>query len=237
MTKFMSRAELGLARPASRSTNIDPSRGGLAVHWGGPAQRIGNHDRCIAIWNIWQRFHMGRNHPTNPNPYGRHWADIAYNFGFCNHNYVLAGRGLRVRSAANGTNQGNLTHYAAVWIGGENERIANGAYSALEAIVELVRSDGAGLSVVPHSRFTGTSCPGMTLSNHTRTLHNQPLGGDDMTPEQDRMLRAIYRELCEGGDDNTPGIGSRTIRDRTWQSNAALGRMEREHGPGMQNLK
>lgn len=162
MTTFLSRSELGLQPPRFRSTNIDTRNGGLCVHWGGPAQRIGSHSRCIEIWRGWQRFHIVT----------RGWADIAYNFGFCNHNYVFAGRGLRVRSAANGTNYGNYTHYAASWIGGQEEYISDGAYTALESIVLVVRQSGSGLSVLPHRHFTGTTCPGPALIEHSRSLHN-----------------------------------------------------------------
>lgn len=51
-------------------------------------------------------------------------------------------------------------------------------------------------------------------------------GDDDLTPEQDRMLKAVYRQLCEGRDAPAAS-NSATIRTRTWQTNAAAGRMER----------
>ena len=50
--------------------------------------------------------------------------------------------------------------------------------------------------------------------------------GDDMNAEQERMLREVHAELT-GGRDAPSADGRTTIRTRTWQSNAALGRIEK----------
>ena len=51
--------------------------------------------------------------------------------------------------------------------------------------------------------------------------------GDDMTPAERKMLEDIHREIFTAGDDKIPdGGGSRTLRDRVFQNNAALGRLD-----------
>lgn len=161
MTAFHSRAELGMAAPRSVSTNITPGRGGVTVHYGGGAQRVATPAEARARWLAWQRFHM----------VGRGWVDIAYNFGFDDWGNVYAGRGLGVRSAANGTNEGNQVSYAACWIGGHGETPSALALEALNWIIEQARADGgAGLGVYPHSHWKATACPGNPLRNRAADL-------------------------------------------------------------------
>ena len=71
-----------------------------------------------------------------------------------------------------------------------------------------------------------TACPGTAgMRVLSRARHLLTTIEDDMTPEQDQMLRAVHRQLCEGRDAPSAS-SSATIRTRTWQSNAALGRIE-----------
>ena len=164
---FLSRARLGMARPASISTNITPQHGGLAVHYWGPPLRIRSLDHAISVWLNGQRFHMGRNHP-NPLESGRHWADIAYNFGWWK-NYIFAGRGYFTRSAAQGSSTGNQNFYAGVWLGGEGEIPSREDYATLDWLILDARANGnAGLGVKPHSFFNSTACPGNPLRSHSR---------------------------------------------------------------------
>jgi len=64
----LSRADLGLRPPRSRSLNIHPAKGGCTLHWGGAGSRIDDHGDCERIWKAWQDFHMDT----------RGWVDIAY---------------------------------------------------------------------------------------------------------------------------------------------------------------
>lgn len=158
---FRTRAELKMRKPTSISRNISPEAGGGTAHWGGPAQKIATHAQCEETWRDWQDFHMGKG-----------WADIAYTMGYCNHGYVLAGRGYGVRTAAQGTNDGNQRFYAYVWIGGQGQQPTIQALDALDwCIAEGRRVGGAGREVRPHTAFTGSSCPGPDLTAHARTRH------------------------------------------------------------------
>lgn len=161
ITKFHSRAELGLARPRSVSHSINPARGGVAVHYGGAAQRITTPERARQVWINWQKFHMNT----------RGWVDIAYTAGFDDWGNVYAGRGFGVRTAANGTNDGNGRYYAFCWLGGEGETPSAKALEALNWLIEEARRDGgAGLDVRPHSSFKSTGCPGNPLRDRAEIL-------------------------------------------------------------------
>lgn len=163
---FVTRAEAGLRAPRSVSYNVDPDRGGVAVHHGGSGGPPATHDGCLARWRAWQNFHMD----------GRGWVDIAYNFGYCDHGYAFAGRGFGVRSAAQGTNDGNQRYLAAVWIGGGSAIPTQAAVDALEWIIGQVRGHGGGDEVRPHRSFHSTSCPGDYLTAVAARLDGQSVG-------------------------------------------------------------
>lgn len=159
---FVSRAQAGLKPPRSVSRNVNASRGGIAVHYGGSGTAPIDHARCVTLWRAWQTFHMQT----------RGWVDIAYNFGFCNHGYVFAGRGLGVRSAAQGTNDGNDRFLAAVWLGGASSQPTKQAEEALAWIILEARNHGVGREVRPHRYFHSTSCPGGVLTACAESMHN-----------------------------------------------------------------
>lgn len=164
ITGFVTRAQAGLRPPKSVTRNITPSRGGAAVHYGGPASRIRSHADCVRIWRGWQTFHMN----------SRGWADIAYTGGFCDHGYAFAGRGHGVRTAAQGTNDGNQRFHAYVWLGGEGETPTQLALKALDWwIAEGRRVGGNGMEVVEHKRFHQTACPGPKLTQQAQSRNRK----------------------------------------------------------------
>lgn len=170
---FVTRQEAGLVKPESVSYSIDASLGGVVIHWAGTPQRINSHADCLSAWRGFQRYHMGKN-----------WVDIAYTMGVCDHGYVFAGRGVNVRSGANGTNESNGHYYAICWIGGEGEEPTNEAVEAMQWAVEACRAEGdAGSAVRPHSDFRPTSCCGPTwraiIANGL-----EPIAHDPVTPDE-----------------------------------------------------
>ena len=152
---FLSRAELGLRDPRSISRNIDPSRGGVMGHWGGGPQRITTLDAAVARWQAWQWQHMAPGGLGTQNGA----VDVGYNLGFWD-KYVFAGRGQGVRSGANGTNDANFRFVSAVWIGGSGETPTDQDKFTFVHIVKMLRDNGAGLEVKPHSLVRPTACPG-----------------------------------------------------------------------------
>lgn len=170
---FVTRADAGLRRPKSVSYNIDPSQDGVCIHYGGPAQRLNQHAECLRRWKAWQDYHM--------DTHG--WADLAYNGGACDHGYALAGRGLGVRSAANGTNEGNSHYYAFVWLGGDGETPTEEAIRALAWWYrEAQRAGKAADDIQPHWSFRSTSCCGKPL--HRRFRDIQSLSRDSSPKEE-----------------------------------------------------
>jgi peptidoglycan hydrolase-like protein with peptidoglycan-binding domain len=153
-----SRAATGLAAPKQVGTNITPQRGGIAIHWAGEHQGIITstpHTTCHSRLRAWQMFHM----------YIRGWNDLAYNWVVCQHGIVMVGRGWGVRSAANGTNDGNQRYLAACWMGGQGDAApSSSVLTAFESLIAEVRTRGAGLDVQPHRHFFSTDCPGNALA-------------------------------------------------------------------------
>lgn len=212
VVSYVSRADAKLRPPRSVSRRITPGRGGVAVHYGGPAQNLRSHAGCIARWRAWQTFHMDRHG----------WADIAYTGGFCDHGYALAGRGFGVRTAANGTNSGNQDYYAIVWLGGESETPTRLAVDALGWWVQQARDHGAGLRVRPHRVFTSTQCPGPHLAAEAARLDSKPLTAQtavDPQPVQEDEMK-LYVFTHQGLDWGTDLVTRRPFEDQnvkaTW---------------------
>lgn len=179
---FITREQAGLRKPRSRSTRITPSRGGVAIHWGGGGKAPSTLAGALAMFRGWQDYHM--------DTHG--WVDLAYSLGVTQTGHVVAGRGAGVRTAANGTNAGNQDYYAVVWIGGaDGEPPTREALDAIEwAVLYLRTKGGAGTRVRPHEDFTGSSCPGRDCKGHARRLDRQPITEGPARPAQlgDRTL-------------------------------------------------
>jgi len=194
---FRTRAQLRLRPPRRFSRNITPARGGCVVHWGGPRQSNGSHAQCEATWRAWQNMHMG------PGGLGtRNGAnDIAYTAAFCNHGFVLAGRGWNVRTGANGSNVGNQSYYAFAWIGGAGQTANRRALDALEWLILEARGPGSAADrVVDHATFQSTTCCGPQLRGVARTLDRRVIRRPgDGGAEGERIMRLTV-PMMRGGD-------------------------------------
>ena len=152
---FLSRAEIGLRPPDSRSTNIDASRGGVTAHYAGAALGVSiapsGHSKCLSLWRGFQNYHMDKHG----------WVDIAYTLGVCQHGYILAGRGANVRTGANGTTAGNAYWYAVCFILGGSEKPTQDTADAFWEAVRMLRRDGGAANRVnDHSKHKPTACAG-----------------------------------------------------------------------------
>lgn len=204
---FRTRGQLGLRNPRSISRNIQPSRGGCVLHWGGPRQNNTTHAQCEQTWRQWQDYHM------RPGGLGTRngAADIAYTAGFCQHGYVLAGRGIGVRTGANGTNEANTYYYAFVWIGGAGQTPSRKALDAADWLIWDARRKGAGRRVRRHTDFRSTTCPGSDVGTHARSRDNanitQPTApvkrdfwevfmAEELTEEEARIAKEMFAFLA-----------------------------------------
>lgn len=203
---FVSRSEAGLAQPDSRSTNITPGRGGCVWHWIGVKQNITSHSQCAGVWRSIQNHHMNTNG----------WVDVAYTFGVCPHGYIFAGRGALVRTAANGTNEGNQYYYAiCAFLGPGNSPSEKMMMAILSGTLELRREGGAGDRILPHGDLTGSSCPGPDLSPAARDWDNRdiPTGDDEtdfeewwneMDEKKQKVIEALADQILADGPKGQP---------------------------------
>ncbi|MFA9432902.1 MULTISPECIES: N-acetylmuramoyl-L-alanine amidase [unclassified Egicoccus] len=214
---FLSRATLGMRPPKSISRNIDAARGGCALHYGGDNVPIASHAQCIATWLSWQRFHMD----------SRGWADLAYTLGVCQHGYVFAGRGAGLRTAANGSNDGNLRFYAIVWIGGARQTPTALALAAIDWAIAELRRLGAGDRVVRHADLNSTGCPGDPLGRHARLRDRQPIRqqSQDAVPPATPIEQEYEMKRGDRGGD------VRKMQERLIQLGHYTGQLDGDFGP------
>lgn len=125
-------------------------------HWNGPTVTVGgklewNHDHCAGLVRGIQNFHMD----------SRGWADIAYNFVICPHEVIFEGRGLNVQNGANGTNSGNKTSHAIMWLSGEDNPFSEFQKAAFRQCVKYIGDNTqAPDACVGHRDHKATACPG-----------------------------------------------------------------------------
>lgn len=143
------------ARPANCSTPLNTGLWGVAVHYSASdADEQANHDNCAARVKGIQRFHMET----------RGWCDIAYNHLICAHGYVYTGRGYALRSAANGTNEGNSRYHAICLLCNDDSEEREVTPEVQQALVELrkeyLKRYPSAKETVGHRDLTSTTCPG-----------------------------------------------------------------------------
>lgn len=172
--KFVTRSEWGARAPRGRtalSVNV------ATAHWGGDSPGALEHDECAAWLRSWQAMHM--------DTHG--WTDLAYNLAVCQHGYVFEGRGKGARSAANGTNEGNGSSYAIVYIGGTPAPFTAEAKAAFNQAADYL---GASLDW-GHRDWLNTACPGDEIYEWVHAGH--PADGttqeDEMNEEQINTLK------------------------------------------------
>lgn len=154
--------------PAGRPTRVRTTVGS-AVHWLGPtwgrAGVVPDHDKCAPTLRGIQRAHMAGE-----------WYDIAYSEAVCPHGYRYECRGHHVQTGANGSSEGNASHYAILAMVGVGNvitaRLLEGVYDAAE---DYRRNADAGPAMTTHRdllrKHTGrpTECPGDVLYGLTRS--------------------------------------------------------------------
>jgi N-acetylmuramoyl-L-alanine amidase len=154
--KYVTRREWG-ARAPRETTSLPRSQAwGLAVHYSAGGNP-GAHSNCDNVVRGIQDYHMDT----------QRWQDIAYSWLGCPHGYLYRGRGLWIRTAANGTNKANDHYHAYCFLGSDTSRrdITPEARRTLILLIAWLDRQvlGSGIAVCPHSAFTSTSCPGDEL--------------------------------------------------------------------------
>lgn len=186
MTTFVTRDGWEARPPRSVSYAIVPK--GTAIHWVGSPVNTDSHARCAPAVRGIQNYHMGANG----------WADVAYTLIGCPHDYVFAGRGAGVRTAANGTDDANGSYYAACGLLGQGQEPSEGMLEALGWGVRQLRKSGAGQYVTGHSTIKPTSCPG-TLQPHIGDIALRAEDEDMALSDEDvnRIAAAVRQQIYE----------------------------------------
>lgn len=145
---FVSRAEWGARAPRNRS-GLPASRGNT-VHYEGPHMGSFPHASCPTKVRGIQAFHMD----------SRGWSDVAYSTIVCPHGTIFDGRGFGVRTAAQGTNDGNNSSHAHCFLLGDGDTVPDVAKRAMADVIGDYRRRGSGGQVWGHRDWHSTSCPG-----------------------------------------------------------------------------
>lgn len=178
--KFVSRREWG-ARYAQGSGSIPGPIYGVTLHWEGPHMGDWPHSQCARKVKTIERFHAVT----------RGWSGIAYTAVVCPHGYVFEGRGVGVRSAANGTSNigGNDHWYAVCYLGGEGDGLTAAGKQGYADAIAWLRNNGAGHKVNGHRDHHPTECPGDQIY-HWLNRADFDTQGDDVPyldwPKKDR---------------------------------------------------
>lgn len=130
------------------------------------------HAACASILRAGQKFHM-----TPVGSGGRGWNDLAYNSAVCPHGHRYEGRGVGVRSGANGTNTGNSRSCATVYLAGEGDPLTEEAKAAF--LDEGIRF-GHGLRW-NHADWKSTACAG----DPVRAWQHQGFNAPEHLPTND----------------------------------------------------
>lgn len=139
----VSREEWGARAPRNVPSGINTQTG--TDHWEGTSLGVFAHESCATKVRAIQAFHMD----------SRGWNDIAYNFVVCPHGFIHVGRDHGIRSAANGTNEGNNQSEATCYLGGPGDQFTEAGKSALKEINAEISS-----TIYPHKHWFNTQCPG-----------------------------------------------------------------------------
>lgn len=156
--KTVSRTAWAGREPRSKEPLVKEVLKGVALHYSASnADEQVSHSNCAARVRLIQDYHMDE----------KNWADIAYNFLVCKHGYVFTGRGWLVRSAAQGTVEGNDCWHAVCFLGDDTADRDDVTYLGRLALIQIIALAQEKFTIArqiePHSHFNATDCPGAQL--------------------------------------------------------------------------
>lgn len=170
------------ARPPRNRTPFNPT--GATAHWEGPHMGTFPHDQCPAKVRQIQNFHMDT----------RGWSDIAYNAIVCPHGTTYEGRGPGVRSAANGTDEGNDNDVAVCYLSGEGDPFTPEGAQAMADAMHWLSPGGKRHA---HRDWKPTACPGDTIAAWAHSP--AALSGTD--PEENDVTREELDDALVESDE------------------------------------
>jgi hypothetical protein len=182
----------------------------VSVHYEGIGDGDQPHSRCASQVRAQQAFHMD----------GRGWTDIAYNALTCPHGWVFEGRGLHVKSAANGTALGNAKGYAIQGMIGAGEQPTPEMDQGIKEAADWFRTEGSALDEVNgHRDWKPTACPGDPLYARVQAGRYDPSGTLPPAPTPPSTTQENGMSALIKGDEQAPwyvtdGVDKRWVLDR-----------------------
>jgi len=127
---------------------------GVALHWPAMSGRVHTVAGAMASLRGWQNYHMD----------GHGWSDIAYNEAIDQLGNVYVLRGLKNRSAANGTTTTNGQFGALLLIVGPGEQPSPAMVAAVRRRIARHRElFPSSRRIVGHGDLKSTTCPGAVV--------------------------------------------------------------------------
>ena len=164
-------------------------RRGVVVHYNGPPVVYTTPAAAMRVVQGIQRYHRSLG-----------WSDGAYSyvvdqFGNC---YEMRGDAIQFANGRDvvGTYDGpDVEWYTVMWLGGQGQKPTPAAIATIVALVELKRSQGAGMALKPHCDFRIKPCPGPELIELCRRYDGKPF--HHPTPkiaasEEDEMPETVF---------------------------------------------
>ena len=183
-TTYLSRDQWSAA-PPTKTLPVSKMLKGVCLHWMG-FHIEGDTTRLVRS--------IQRNHMSPP----KSWWDVAYNELISQTGVVVEGRGLTVRSGAQGGTRHNKAYVALGLLLGDGDEPTPEMIQAVRERIAIIRFfQPQATKIVGHSDLKPTSCPG----NHVRALLRagafEPDGTDDPTPPPTLLERveAIEAEI------------------------------------------
>jgi hypothetical protein len=183
--KYLTRAHWG-ARPPIKTKPIGHNLKGVVIHYAGFNIDIDRDPAQIA--ESIQKQHM----------VGRGWWDIAYSEMVALDGTVVEGRGLLVRSGANGTNSANKDFLAICLLLGPDQTPTPEMIQSVKERIKVIRHfQPNATSIVGHRDCKATDCPGDNAYALVRNGSFQPDSPDIVIsdPTLDEQIADLFARV------------------------------------------
>lgn len=132
------------------------------------------------------------------------YSDVAYNYLIDQNGYIYEGRGLQVRSGANGSNVGNNSSYSICIMSGPNTVLDPIVFESVKLLMGVLDPQVSGDAVYPHKKWIATSCPGSVIDSWIKAgmpTGTSPLPSPTPTPTPTPTQRPRLLKKGDKGQD------------------------------------
>lgn len=217
--RFIPRSAWGARKP--RSVSAFTPDFGVTDHYEGVNLGTYDHASCPSKVRGVQNYHMD----------AKGWVDIAYSDVVCQHGFVFEGRGPLVRTAANGTNEGNDSAHATCALLGPADSLTDELLWGMAVSAARLNRAARLAGLNGHRDWKSTACPGDPLYGALPTVrarHNvllttpwptpapaQPPITSGPTYPEDAVHRLLVPVPVADDDNNGTGRGYVDLRAGT----------------------